>query len=244
LIAAMRTIAPFLGLAFGMLAAPALADQPRAVLELFTSQGCSSCPKADHLAAELAHEQGLLVLTFPVDYWDYLGWKDTLGSAAHSARQRAYAMVRGDRKVFTPQMVVNGMVSATGSDRAEIVNAISKTADNKDLFSVPIAIEEADGQIDVSLNESAACESEVWLVAVAAHRTVEIDGGENKSRTVTYTNVVRRMTRLGAWKGKPAHFTVPRTDAVPADADHYLVLVQEGSGSMPGTILGVRAGAR
>ena len=105
-------------------------------------------------------------------------------------------------------------------------------------------VEEADGQIDVSLNASAAREGEVWLVAVAAHRTVEIDGGENKSRTVTYTNVVRRMTRLGAWTGKPAHFTVPRADAVPADADHYLVMVQEGSGSMPGTILGVHAAAR
>ena len=109
-------------------AASARAEAPKAVLELFTSQGCSSCPEADRLAAELAKEHGVVLLTFPVDYWDYLGWKDTFGNPAHSARQRAYALVRGDRKVFTPQMVVNGLASATGSDRAAIEAAIRETA--------------------------------------------------------------------------------------------------------------------
>jgi hypothetical protein len=162
-----------------------------------------------------------------------------LGQAAHSARQRAYAMVRGDRKVFTPQMVVNGRTQCKGGDRAEIDAAIESTKSDAALQSVPAEITEADGQIDVSVPDGAAREAEVWLVAVASTRTVEIDAGENKSRTVSYTNVVRRMTRLGAFTGKAAHFTVPRSEAVPADADHYMVLVQQGSGSMPGVILGV-----
>jgi hypothetical protein len=240
----MRYLTPLFGLVLVLggsyvLAGPASAGPPKAVLELFTSQGCSSCPKADKLAAEFARDKDLLVLTFPVDYWDYLGWKDTLGSAAHSARQRAYAMVRGDRKVFTPQMVVNGRTQCKGSDRAEIEAAIGNTASETALFPVSATIVEANGQIEVEVPESAPKESEVWLVAVASERTVEIDAGENKSRTVSYTNVVRQMTRLGAFTGKAVHFTVPRADAVPADADRFLVLVQDGSGSMPGVILGV-----
>jgi hypothetical protein len=238
-LAPMRYAAPLLGLFLTLGAGPAFAGPPKAVLELFTSQGCSSCPKADKLASELAREKDLLVLTFPVDYWDYLGWKDTLGSAAHSARQRAYAMVRGDRKVFTPQMVVNGRSQCKGSDRAEIEAAIKHTSSEANLVAVPAEVSETNGQIEVEVPDGAQRESEVWLVAVASQRTVEIDGGENKSRTVSYTNVVRRMTRLGPFSGKAAHFTVPRSEAVPADADRYLILVQEGSGSMPGAILGV-----
>lgn len=243
-LAPMRYFTPLFGLVLVLgapcvLAGPVVAGPPKAVLELFTSQGCSSCPKADRLASELARDKDLLVLTFPVDYWDYLGWKDTLGAAAHSARQRAYAMVRGDRKVFTPQMVVNGRSQCKGSDRTEIDAAIQATSAETELFSVPAEIAETNGQIDVKVPDGAARQSEVWLVAVASTRTVEIDGGENKSRTVSYTNVVRQMTRLGAFTGKGAHFTVARSEAVPADADHYLVLVQDGSGSMPGVILGI-----
>jgi hypothetical protein len=238
-LAAMKYVSPLFGLLLVLGTGPVFAGPPKAVLELFTSQGCSSCPKADKLAAELARDKDLVVLTFPVDYWDYLGWKDTLGAAAHSARQRAYAMVRGDRKVYTPQMVVNGRTQCKGSDRAEIEAAIKHTSSDAALFAVPAVIAEANGQIEVAVPDGAARESEVWLVAVASERTVEIDAGENKSRTISYTNVVRQMTRLGAFTGKAVHFTVPRADAVPADADRYLVMVQDGSGSMPGVILGV-----
>lgn len=237
----MRVTPKLLGMGLALVAAQAHAEQPRAVLELFTSQGCSSCPKADRLAGELAKEKDLVVLTFAVDYWDYLGWKDTFGAAAHSARQRAYANVRGDRKVFTPQMIVNGMESATGSDRTEILAAVEKTKGKDGLLAVPVEVVEQGGQIEVDLEAGPAREAEVWLVAVASHRTVEIENGENKSRKVDYTNVVRRMTRLGAFSGKPCQFKVARAAAVPADADRYLVLVQEGSGSMPGTILGVQS---
>ena len=90
--------------------------EPRAVVELFTSQGCSSCPAADRLLGELGKDPDLLALSLPIDYWDYLGWKDTLASPGHSARQRAYAKVRGDREVYTPQIVVNGATHVLGSD--------------------------------------------------------------------------------------------------------------------------------
>jgi len=106
---------------------PALAGPPpKAVVELFTSQGCSSCPPADARLAELARRPDVIALTLPVDYWDYLGWKDTLAQPEFSVRQRAYSHGRGDRAVFTPQMVVNGMAACVGSDKAAIERAMER----------------------------------------------------------------------------------------------------------------------
>src|SRR5438552_15310242 len=89
---------------------------PRAVVELFTSQGCSSCPAADKLMGELGQDPSIVAMSLPIDYWDYLGWKDTLALPGHSKRQRAYARARGDREVYTPQAVVNGAMHVLGSD--------------------------------------------------------------------------------------------------------------------------------
>src|SRR3954465_15197222 len=105
---------------------PAHAD-PRAVVELFTSQGCSSCPPADQIIGELAKDPNVIALSMPIEYWDYLGWKDTLADSRFSARQKAYSQMRGDRDVYTPQVVVNGTVHVIGSDREGIDDAISDT---------------------------------------------------------------------------------------------------------------------
>ena len=113
--------------------------EPRAVIELFTSQGCSSCPPADKLAGELAQDPSLLVMSLPVDYWDYLGWKDTLANPGHTKRQRAYSKTRGDREVYTPQVVVNGMAHVLGSDRSAIENAIKHTGKQAGTLSLPVA---------------------------------------------------------------------------------------------------------
>ena len=115
-------------------AAPASAE-PRAVIELFTSQGCSSCPAADKLLGELSRDPSLVTMSLAVDYWDYLGWKDTLALRGHSDRQRAYAEGRGDREVYTPQVVVNGVVHVLGSDRAAIEKAIAQTRRNPAVLS-------------------------------------------------------------------------------------------------------------
>src|SRR5215475_15387614 len=108
---------------------PAHAD-PRAVVELFTSQGCSSCPPADKIIGELAKDPNVIAMSMPIDYWDYLGWKDTLADSRFSARQRAYSKVRGDRDVYTPQAIVNGSTQVIGSNRAGIENAINETKKN------------------------------------------------------------------------------------------------------------------
>src|SRR6201990_3769044 len=103
---------------------PAHAADPRAVVELFTSQGCSSCPPADKIIGELANDPSIIALSMPIHYWDYLGWKDTLADSRFSARQRAYSRMRGDREVYTPQAGVNGEVHVIGSDREALEGAI------------------------------------------------------------------------------------------------------------------------
>src|ERR1700750_688452 len=118
----------------------AAAADPRAVVELFTSQGCSSCPPADKLLGELAKDANVIALSLPIDYWDYLGWKDTLADKRFTARQKAYSHMRGDRDVYTPQVVVNGSAHVVGSDRAKIEGAIDATKKTEGVMSLPVSM--------------------------------------------------------------------------------------------------------
>src|SRR5579863_4132249 len=135
--------------------ASASAGGPRALLELFTSQGCSSCPAADKLLGELASDPSLVALSVPIDYWDYLGWKDTLANPAHSARQRAYAHVRGDREVYTPQIVVNGSMHVLGSDRDAVEHMIAQTERNSAVMSLPVHLSIVGGDLTVKADAAA-----------------------------------------------------------------------------------------
>src|SRR5438067_3710498 len=129
---------------------PAHAD-PRAVVELFTSQGCSSCPPADKIIGELAKDPSVIALSMPIDYWDYLGWKDTLADARFSARQKAYSHMRGDRDVYTPQVIVNGAAHVIGSDRARIEGAIKDTGKADKVMSLPVTMSLSGKQLTVSV---------------------------------------------------------------------------------------------
>jgi hypothetical protein len=224
------------GLAGQVAASPA----PKVVIELFTSQGCSSCPPADELLGELARRPEIVALTLPVDYWDYLGWKDTLAQPAFTARQRAYASARNDKQVYTPQVVVNGVKPIVGSDRGKIEGLVAKWVNDGSL-PAPVSIEETASIVTVEVGSSAgaAVSAEVWLLPVAKAREVAIGRGENKGRTVTYSNVVRAIVKLGDWSGQPARFEVPRASARLGDAETYVVLVQAADEAKPGVILGV-----
>src|SRR6266511_155959 len=142
--------------------------EPRGVIELFTSQGCSSCPPADKLIGELAKDQSLVALSLPIDYWDYLGWKDTLADPRHTARQKAYSHMRGDRDVYTPQTVVNGAAQALGSDKTAIEQAITRTHAETKVLTVPLAISIANGKLSVSApnGKTEGQSGEVWLCGV------------------------------------------------------------------------------
>src|SRR3982750_1157364 len=132
---------------------PAHADA-RAVVELFTSQGCSSCPAADKVLGELTKDPNVIALSLPIDYWDYLGWKDTLADARFTARQKAYSRARGDRDVYTPQVIVNGSAQVIGSDRAKIDGAIDATKRAEAVMSVPVSMSLSGKQINVSVSAS------------------------------------------------------------------------------------------
>jgi hypothetical protein len=229
------------GTAFVFIAHPSAQADPRAVIELFTSQGCSSCPAADKLLAELQADRSLIPLSLPIDYWDYLGWKDTLAMPSHTARQRGYSQARGDREIYTPQVVINGIAQAIGSDRPGIENAIVQSRSNTSSLSVPLKLKVADERIKVTLPErgrAEAGEGEVWLCPLSGSVSVGIGRGENRGRTITYTNVVRRWIKLGTWTGKNENFTLP-IDAIKFDGvDAVAVILQSGSLEKPGAILG------
>jgi hypothetical protein len=221
---------------------------PRAVIELFTSQGCSSCPAADKLLGELAQDPSLLTMSLAVDYWDYLGWKDTLAVHGHSVRQQAYSDVRGDRERYTPQVVINGVVQVLGSDKAAIEKAIAQTASTASTLQLPVTVAITDGKVTVNVpaagdGQSTDQNAEVWLCPITAKAPVAIGRGENSGKTLTYNNVVRRWVKLGDWSGKAASFSVPvadlpKSDMSPADIDRVSVIVQSGSAAKPGLMLG------
>jgi len=215
------------------------AGEPRAFLELFTSQGCSSCPAADKLLGELANDPTLVALSVPIDYWDYLGWKDTLASPGHSARQRAYARVRGDRQVYTPQIVVNGSTHVLGSDRSAVEHAIAVTDRNAAIMSVPVLMSVGGSNLNVKI--AAGKErfgGEVWLCPLARAVPVEISRGENHGHTITYHNVVRRWLKLGDFAETDSTWSVPISDIMTDDIDAAAVMVQQGTRDKPGIILG------
>ena len=224
----------------GLVSQPLVAGEPRAVVELFTSQGCSSCPAADRLMGELSRDPSLVTLSLAVDYWDYLGWQDTLALHGHGNRERAYAAARGDRDVYTPQAVVNGSVAVLGSDRDAIEKAITQTRKNSQTLSLPVKLRIDGDKIvaDVPDANGALRNAEVWLCPVTGKVTVNVGRGENSGKTLTYYNVVRSWKKLGDWNGKAQTFSVPLSEVAGADIDSFTVLVQSGVAAKPGLLFG------
>jgi hypothetical protein len=213
-------------------------ERPRAVVELFTSQGCSSCPPADKLAGELASDPSLIVMSLAIDYWDYLGWKDTLALPGHANRQRAYAAVRGDREVYTPQAVVNGVTHVIGNDKGALESAIAQRPAS-DTLMVPVTLSLTASQLTVAIAAAGKpVNAEVWLCPISHRVSVEITRGENRGHTITYTNVVRHWVRLGDWNGTAHTFNVAAADFAGDAIDEVAVVVQSGDVKHPGVMLG------
>ena len=238
-----RRVAPailVLGFVIATATAVAQAGEPRAVLELFTSQGCSSCPPADRLVGQFANDPSVVALSVPIDYWDYLGWRDTLAKPAHSARQRAYARARGDGQVYTPQIVVNGSADALGSDQAAIERAIAQTDHSTGVMSLPVVLAVSNGTLNVSVSDAdkAPAGAEVWLCPLAKAVPVAIGRGENRGRTITYHNVVRNWLKLGTLSAAQSSWNVPIAQIKAEGIDAAAVMVQEGSHDRLGIIRG------
>lgn len=226
-----RVVTAVGALALG-LASRARAQAPvRGVVELFTSQGCSSCPPADRLLGELALDPGLVVLSLPVTYWDRLGWKDSFGQTQFTNRQRAYARLRHDDEVYTPQAVVNGTAIAVGSDRAAILS-LARSA-----LPVRVTIVSEGGRL-AALVEGAPAEATVVAAPFLRARSVAIGAGENANSRVTYTNIVQDLAELGT-VGSATRFSLMDLPVdVPVQSDGIAVLVQLGGLDRPGAIVG------
>lgn len=202
----MRQLFPLVLLASAAaLAAPAAEPTP-VVVELFQSQGCSSCPPADMVLNDLAGRGDVIALNFAVTYWDYLGWKDSFAQPAFTQRQRDYASAGGRNNVATPQMIVNGRVALLGSRRGEVDQAIGR-----------LRIVNPEPMLRVSGNTIAISAGKrdtpatLWLVRYDPRAiAVPIKAGENGGRTIIHKNIVRELTALGTWNGRAAHYTVPK----------------------------------
>ncbi|MFM9848980.1 MAG: DUF1223 domain-containing protein [Hyphomicrobiaceae bacterium] len=239
---ASTAIVPLMGLFGGSQAyaqTPAAPDnQPKAVLELYTSQGCSSCPTADALLGTYARRGDIVGLTLPVDYWDYLGWKDTLADAKFTARQRAYAKSRGDGRIYTPQVVVNGLAHVNGAQAKDIDYAITKTAAKLSGIRIPVRVASQGDKIVIDIGAVAegdrAEDGAVWLAFLRKEVQVPVRKGENQGQMLTYYNVVREWKQAGTWNGQPMTIQVDR-QSVKSDVDSCAVLLQ---GGMTGPIVG------
>jgi hypothetical protein len=219
----MHRAIPHLLIASALLAGTSLASAtPRpAVVELFTSQGCSSCPPADAYIGELAQRADVLALTFHVQYWDDLGWRDRFGLPAATSRQSRYSMALHLATVYTPQVVIDGRADFVGSDRKSIGGSLASPR-----TGVPVTMAVSDGQILVDVGaQGDAAASDVLLIAYLRAAVSPIGRGENSGRTLKEYNIVREIHTLGRWTGDARQYRL-RIDALPADATDVAVLVQ------------------
>lgn len=209
---------------------------PQAVVELFTSQGCSSCPPADRIVGEMTERDDVLPLSYHVGYWDYLGWKDTFGIEEADERQTAYAAVQDNRRLFTPEIIVNGLHHVVGSDAAEVEKAVT-AAD----LTLPVSISYDHDEMQIAVGDgetSPSVKATVRLVTYLSKAEVEIARGENRGTTITYHNVVRTIRPVGIYEGKPLAIALPADEVMEDGADGCAVLVQEELSGGPGRIIG------
>lgn len=209
----LRAARALLACALFACAAPAgssATDSP-VVVELFTSQGCWSCPPADEILGRLAERDDIVALSLHVDYWNYLGWRDTFSQKAFTHRQIGYRDSFGRRSIYTPQMVVQGVDQAVGSNEGEVEAAIARARATEDAARIEIV--ERDGALKgriAPLNGgTGGAKAALFIATYAKERVVEIARGENGGKTLTYRNVVDEMRKLDDWDGGEAEFDLP-----------------------------------
>lgn len=197
------------------------AEPAPVVVELFTSQGCNSCPPADRLLGELARHDDVLPLSFHVTYWDRLGWPDTFGLEASTRRQGGYADWLGLSTVYTPQMVIGGRIDVVGNSRGRVLDAIDLLR-NHASAGPDLTIDQ--GRLAIEAGDRTG--ATVWLVAFDDHQDVAIERGENRGRTLRYHHVVRELTRLAHWDGRAIEVDLPLTRLSADGRDGAAILVQ------------------
>jgi hypothetical protein len=218
---------------------PASATETPALIELFTSQGCSSCPPADALLNRYRDKPGVITLSFSVDYWNYLGWRDTLSSPENSERQRDYALARGDGRVYTPQAVVDGITHVNGANEAAIEMAMRQASQRLKDVKVPMSMRAEGNSLVIDVGDAPETsdmrEATIWLAVAKDKETVSISRGENRGKKITYSHPVRELTPIGMWKGNQMSLSLPLKDLHAIGGDCVVAMLQvEGSGPILG----------
>lgn len=228
------------------LAAPVYADQRITVVELYTSQGCPACPAADGLLAELAERPDILALSFHVDYWDYIGWVDPFANEVYSERQQRYLEQLKLPYVYTPQVVVDGKLHASGNKQRQVESNIERARDLKQ-GRVGITVTRiSDGQVRIQIPGSDALyrgEADIMLVRFDEKHITEVTRGENKGKTLTNRNVVRLLRPVADWNGEAVDMVMRLQDIAGADPAYCAIFVQErGQGRILGaSVVDMRA---
>ncbi|MCF6199739.1 MAG: DUF1223 domain-containing protein [Hyphomicrobiaceae bacterium] len=217
------------------LSASATSNQPKIVLELFTSQGCSSCPRADALFPYYIGRKDVIALSMSVDYWDYIGWRDTLAKPIFTARQRSYGSTIGDGIIYTPEIVVDGRAHFNGSDKRAINKMIERR--KKALAGRPhvgLGVTTKGDMLHVSVGEKTPDmhikKATLWMALFSKKKSVRITRGENQGRSLSYHNVVSELTPIGRWTGEKMLLKLPKKQIMQRGADGCVILLQNGDG--------------
>ncbi|WP_250941608.1 DUF1223 domain-containing protein [Allorhizobium sonneratiae] len=217
---------------------PAAGTTPSGVIELFTSQGCISCPPADKVFESLAKNPALVALSYHVDYWNYRGWRDTLGSSGNTARQYAYARSFGRSGVYTPQAVVNGQMQMKGTDAAHLSGELNTLKQQGNGLTVKVSAAIKGDEVLINLG-SGSGKADVVVVYFTRKKDVDVLKGENKGKHLTYWNSVKDIQSVGLWRGADMHLTLPSKVLRTEDCDGFAVLLQTSDANGdPGKILG------
>ncbi|MGB3415410.1 MAG: thioredoxin family protein [Mesorhizobium sp.] len=217
-------------------------ETPLGVVELFTSQGCSSCPPADELFADFVARKDIVALAYHVDYWDYLGWKDTLSSKKNTERQYAYMRAFGTRSVYTPQAVINGRTHVNGASRSAVADTLAHMDKSAQGMRVPIKVtQEGDGVVieagDAGIDPATPVDAHVVVVYFDPPQTISIGKGENSGRRETYWNAVSDIQTAGMWHGKAQRYELPMSE-ISKRGGCAVLLQAMGKDGLPGPILG------
>lgn len=211
---------------------------PLGVVELFTSQGCSSCPPADKAAATLADDGDVIVLSYHVDYWNYLGWTDTMSSPENTKRQYDYSAAMGRSGVYTPQAVVNGRAEMVGTSEDKLRATLAKLKSDGDGLNVPVTMRKSGDEVIIDIG-SGKGKADVLVVYFKSREQVAIKDGENEGRTIDYRNIVTDVQTVGMWHGEATRVTLPARVLEPRESDGCAILLQatDADGN-PGAIFG------
>jgi hypothetical protein len=205
------------------------ADKRPVVVELFTSQGCSSCPPAEAFLNDLTKRKDVIALEFHVDYWDYIGWKDLFAKPEFTARQKSYVTSMGSRYAYTPQMVIDGREHVGGSHRAKVESVIRKAQANASK-APPIKMRREGKNLIISVGAARA--SGDYVVTMATFdkpHVTKVKRGENRGMTLTNANVVRELVKIGDWNGKAAEYTIS-LDGTDGDGGCAILVQKKGHG--------------